>query len=132
MKTVKILPPINNVDFCGRVVREPYISASGKTMFFDLIRNFGGDKKPVVMTFVMFKPKNGFPDFLKKGKAVIAHAYYSPVTYTNKEGNEVDEVNRVIKSVEEAVLVEKTVSGDEPSDSADTEEPENNVDINEN
>lgn len=115
-KTIKVLPSVNNIDFCGRLVREPYVSKSGNVMIFDLIRNFGGEKAPVIMTFVMFKPKSGFPAFLKKGAPVIAHAYVTPVAYTNKDGEPVEEVQKVIKSVEEAVLVEKKVSDEEAAE----------------
>ena len=130
MKTIKVLPTVNNIDFCGRVVRDPYIS--GKTMFFDLIRNFGGDKSPVSMSFVMYKPKNGdFPAFLKKGAPIVAHAYYSPVSYTDHEGKTVENVYKVIKTVEEAVLVEKKVADDEASQAAEDKGAESNVEINE-
>ena len=122
-KTINVLPNINNIDFCGRVLREPYVTKNGNVMFFDLIRNFGGNKPPVITSFVMFKPKNGeFPAFLKKGAAVVAHAYVTPVSYTDKNGEDVQEVRRVIKRVEEAQLIQKTVKADEKVDDSTGEE----------
>ena len=132
MKTIKILPSVNNIDFCGRVTRDPFISKNGNVMFFELIRNFGGDKAPVVMSFVMFKPKKGFPDFIKKGNPIVAHAYVSPVAYTNKDGEPVEEVQKVIKRVELAELVEKQVEDNaEPADAEDTSDADSGVEINE-
>jgi len=108
-KKIKILPTVNNIDFCGRVVKDPYVSENGNTMFFELIRNFGGNKLPVKMSFVMFKPEGGFPDFIKKGTPVTVHAYFTPVSYKNKEGKTVEEVQKVVKKVEIAELVEKKI-----------------------
>ena len=108
-KTIKVLPKINNIDFCGRVANEPYISPNGNVCRFSLIRNFGGGKNPVVMDFTYFKPKKGFPQFLKKGAPIIAHAYVTPQTWTDKDGVEHEEVVKVIKSIEEAQLVERTI-----------------------
>ena len=123
MKTIKVLPNVNNIDFCGRVLREPYVTKSGNVMFFDLIRNFGGNKPPVIVSFVMFKPKNGdFPEFIKKGNPVTAHAYMTPVSYTDKNGEEKEEVRRVIKKVELAQLVERKVKEDQKVDDATGEE----------
>lgn len=116
MKTVKILPSVNNFDFCGRVMRTPLVSENGNVMVFELIRNFGGDKKPVIVRFTMFKPKEGFPEFLKKGAPVIAHAYVTPNSWTDKDGNLHEEVQKVIKKVELAELVTKTLKDDEPID----------------
>ena len=112
MKTYKVLPSINNIDFCGRIIRDPHVSKSGNVMYFDLIRNFGGDKAPVIMSFVMYKPKDGFPEFLKKGMPVVAHAYVKPVSY-EKNGELVEEVQKVIKRVELAELVERVVKDDD-------------------
>lgn len=108
MKTYKILPSVNNIDFCGRVASTPRKSKSGNVMRFDLIRNFGGGKAPVIMEFVMFKPKDGFPEFLKKGAPIIAHAYVNPVSY-ERDGEQVEEVQKVIKKIELAELVEKEI-----------------------
>ena len=112
MKSYKILPSVNNIDFCGRVLSEPRLSKTGNVMYFELIRNFGGGKAPVIMEFVYFKPKNGFPSFIKKGAPVIAHAYVSPVSY-EKDGKPVEEVQKVIKKVEEAELVIKQYADNE-------------------
>ena len=112
MKKFKVLPSVNNIDFCGRVYHEPHISKSGNVMYFDLIRNFGGEKAPVIMSFVMYKqPKDAFPEFLKKGMPVVAHAYVKPVSY-EKNGELVEEVQKVIKRVELAELVERVVKDD--------------------
>lgn len=113
MKTIKILPSVNNLDFCGRVYSNPTVSASGNVMRFDLIRNFGGDKQPVIMSFVMFKPKAGFPDIIKKGAPVIVHAYFTPNTWTDKDGNVHEDVQKVVKRVEAAELIEKKLSDEE-------------------
>ena len=110
---IKILPSVNNIDFCGRVVREPYISKSGNVMYFDLIRNYGGGKAPVVNTFVYFKPKDGFPEFIKKGAPVIAHAYFQPVTWEDKDKKVHEDVQMVIKKVELAELVTKEIKDGE-------------------
>ena len=112
MKTYKILPSVNNIDFCGRVHYEPRFSKNGNVAYFDLIRNMGGGKAPIVMSFVMFKPKKGFPEFLKKGQPIIAHAYLNPVSYT-KDGEPVEEVQNVIKKIELAELIDKTYKDDE-------------------
>lgn len=123
MKTYKVLPNVNNLDFCGRVVADPFVTKNGNVMFLKLIRNFGGDKPAVTMEFVMFKPKEGFPEFLKKGAPVVAHAYITPVSYTDKNGKEVENVQYVIKKVELAELVERKVkdSAPEVSDAAGEE-----------
>lgn len=111
-KKIKVLPKVNNIDFCGRVVYEPTITKSGKLCLFSLIRNFGGDKAPVIMDFVFYKPEAGFPDFLKKGAPIIAHAFVTPRVWTDKEGKEHQEVEKVIKTIELATLVEKTIKDD--------------------
>ena len=126
MKTYKILPKVNNIDFCGRVLNEPHVSKSGHVMYFDLIRNFGGGKSPVIMTFVYFKPKSGFPAFLKKGAPVVAHAYFNPVSY-DKDGELVEKVQMVIKKVEEAVLETKEYADNGPA----PEEEEDAVEVKE-
>lgn len=114
MKTIKVLPNVNDFAFCGRVISEPTISASGKVCRFSLIRNFGGNKAPVIVSFVYYKPKNGFPEFLKKGAPIIAHAYVTPDAWTDKDGVEHEEVIRVIKTVELATLVEKKIHDNAP------------------
>lgn len=119
MKTKKFLPNINNIDLCGRIYTTPLISKSGNVMNFDLIRNFGGDKQPIINSFVMFKPKDGFPEFLKKGAAIIAHAYQAPNNWTDKDGNIHEEIRNVIKRVEVAELVEREVRDDEPDGEAE-------------
>lgn len=113
MKTVKILPSVNNFDFCGRVYRKPFLSKNGNVMNLELIRNFGGDKAPVIVSFVYYKPKNGFPEFIKKGAPIIAHAYVTPNVWTDKDGNVHEETQKVIKKVELAELVTKTINDDE-------------------
>lgn len=123
MKTVKVLPKVNNFDFCGRVVSEPFVTKDGKVMTFQLIRNFGGGKAPVVVTFTYFKPKNGFPEILKKGAPIIAHAYVTPNVWKDKRGVEHEEVQKVIKTVELAELVEKKLKDDNcPTDETTGEE----------
>lgn len=131
MKTIKILPKVNNIDFCGRVLSKPFFSKNGNVCRFELIRNFGGGKAPVIMSFVMFKPKAGFPDFLKKGSPIIAHAYVNPVAYEGKDGEMVDEVQKVIKTIELAQLVEKQVEDNDTEAQAEAETDESAVEINE-
>ena len=117
---MKILPSINNIDFAGRVWSEPRLNGTKTVMTFDLIRNFGGEKSPVILTFTMFKPKKGFPAFVKKGAALEVHAYFNPNTYTGKDGEQHEEVQYVVKNVKEAELVEKDApdssKGEEPVD----------------
>lgn len=114
MKTVKLLPNVNNMDFCGRVLYEPTISKSGNVCRFSLIRNFGGGKAPVIIDYVYYKPNDGFPEFLKKGAAIIAHSYVTPNNWTDKDGNEHQNVEKVIKSIEIAQLVERKVKDNAP------------------
>lgn len=122
MKTIKILPSINNIDFCGRVYTEPTVSQSGNVMRFELIRNLGGNHPPVIMSFVMYKPDNGkFPEFIKKGAPVVAHAYVTANTWVDKDGNPQEAVMKVIKKVEPAELVEKKIKDGEP-EPADAED----------
>lgn len=117
-KKVKILPSINNLDWAGRVVADPYIS--GKTCRFDVIRNFGGGKQPVTITFTLFKPSNGdFPAVIKKGEPVVVHAYITPNSYTNKKGEEKTEIQYVVKSIERAELIEKTIHVDKDEDAGE-------------
>lgn len=115
MKTIKVLPNVNDFAFCGRVIAEPTISASGNVCRFSLIRNFGGNKAPVIVNFVFYKPKDGFPEFLKKGAPITAHAYVKPDSWTDKEGVEHEEVIKVIKTVELATLVEKKIRDNAPA-----------------
>ncbi len=125
MKSIKILPSVNNIDFAGRVYTEPQVN--GNRMRFSLIRNFGGDKEPVILNFVVFKNgKKEFPACIKKGAPVVAHAYFAPNVYTKSSGEEVREIQFVAKKVEPAELVEKKLKGDEPAD-ADAEPIEINV-----
>lgn len=119
-KTINLLPNVNNMDFCGRVVYEPTIK--GNVCRFSLIRNFGGGKAPIIVDYVFYKPKNGFPEFLKKGAPIIAHSYVTPQNWTDKDGVEHEEVVKVIKSVELATLVPKKIKVSEPPVSEETGE----------
>ena len=120
MKTIKILPSINNIDFAGRVYSEPQIN--GNRMRFSLIRNFGGDKEPVILNFVAFKTdKKAFPEVIKKGAAVVVHAYFSPNVYRNKSGEEIREIQFIVKKAEAADLVEKKYEEGAPAPAADAE-----------
>lgn len=121
-KTVKLLPNVNNMDFCGRIVYEPNFSSNGNVCRFSVIRNFGGGKSPVTIDYVYYKPKKGFPDLLKKGKAVIVHSYVTPNKWVDKDDVEHEEVIKVVKSIEEAVLVEKQVKENAPALSEDSGE----------
>lgn len=107
LKTINVLPNVNDMAFCGRVVYEPAIK--GNVCRFSLIRNFGGGKAPIIIDYVFYKPKNGFPEFLKKGAPIIAHSYVTPQTWTDKDGVKHEELVKVIKSVELATLIQKKI-----------------------
>ena len=113
-KIIRVLPKVNNMDFCGRVVYEPDFSASGKVCRFSVIRNFGGGHAPVIIDYVYYKPKNGFPDFLKKGAPVIVHSYLTPQKWTDENRVEHEQVTKVVKSIEQAQLVDKKINDDAP------------------
>lgn len=123
MKTIKILPSINNIDICGRITSDPIVSTNGNVMLFNIIRNFGGDKDPILVDFVYFKPKDGFPTFLKKGAPVIVHAYYKPNVWTDKDGVEHKDVQKIVKKVELAQLIEKQIkNGSEEAGEAEADD----------
>ena len=132
MKTIKILPKINNIDFAGRVYAEPQVN--GSRMRFSLIRNFGGDKEPVILNFVAFKTgKKDFPDFVKKGAPVVVHAYFAPNVYKKSSGEEVREIQFVVKKIEPAELVEKQLkAGDNTPADAEAEPIDINIEEGEN
>ncbi len=113
-KIIKVLPNINNMDFCGRIFYEPSFSPNGNVCRFSVIRNFGGNKAPVIVDYVFYKPKNGFPEFLKKGSPVIVHSYVTPQKWVDKDGVEHEQVTKVVKSVELAQLIEKKFKDNAP------------------
>lgn len=129
MKPYKILPSVNNIDFAGRLSSDPRLNNSGTVITFNVIRNFGGDKSPVLLTFVMFKPKNGeFPKFLKKGAPVIVHAYFNPNVWTDSHNETREEIQYVVKTVEKAELVEVSKKDAAAAEGADGGNEEVDID----
>lgn len=99
-KTIRLMPKENDFLLVGRLYREPQFNEKKTVATLVVIRNFGGDKGAVKQTFTMFKPKNGdFPSFLKKGTPVEVHAYVVPVHWTNKDGEQRDDLQYVIKTI---------------------------------
>lgn len=108
-KTIKLLPNVNDILLVGRLYREPQFNEKKTVATLTVIRNFGGDKGTVIETFTMFKPKDGFPEFLKKGAPVEVHAYVNPNHWKNSQGQERDEVQFIVKTVAEAKVGENNV-----------------------
>ena len=127
----KILPGINDIAFSGRVVNDPVINEAGTCAMFKLIRNFGGDKEPVVidLTWLRRSSDPAFPEWLKKGVPVTAHAFVNPAVYTDKDGNEVKKTQFVVKKAEQAALIEKTYADNEPAPAEAEKEGVVDVDV---
>ena len=112
MKTIKILPKVNNIDFAGRVYNTPSVNKAKTRVNFSLIRNFGGDKDPVILDFILFLKKGvSVPEILVKGAVVIVHAYFNPDVYTNADGEQVRKTQFVVKSVEPAEVTKGVLPG---------------------
>lgn len=99
MKTINILPSINNIALSGRILNMNVNEAKTRCQF-SLIHNFGGDKEPSVLTFVMFNKEGKFPDCIKKGNAVIVNAMMRNNVYEN-EGKKTFRTDYIVKNVEE-------------------------------
>ncbi len=108
-KTIKILPNVNDIHFTGRLYYEPQFNEKKTVATLTVIRNFGGEKGTVTETFTMFKPKNGFPEFLKKGAPVEVHAYVNPNHWKNSQGQERDDIQFIVKTVASVELGENKV-----------------------
>lgn len=109
-RTIKIMPKENDLHLVGRIYREPQFNSSKTVVTITVIRNFGGDKGSVTATFTMFKPKDkAFPEFIKKGAAVEVHAYVNPNHWTDKNGQERDDIQYVVKTIKEVKADEKNV-----------------------
>lgn len=101
----------NNFVFSGRLTADATTNASQNYARFTLAHNFGKDKDPLFLDFVMFN-KNGKKDIkipfdlLKKGSPVIVEGYLRPDNFTNKEGKTIKDVAYVVLSVSKATEVE--------------------------
>jgi len=99
MKTINILPSINNIAISGRIISVDR-SESGKRLAFAVIHNFGGDKEPSIMNFTMFNRKGEYPECLRKGNAVVVNAAIRSNNY-EKDGKKVYRTEYVVKNVSE-------------------------------
>lgn len=106
MKTYKVLPNVNDFKLGARVASDVNYSKSGNVATFDVVRNFGGDKEPVFRKVTMFKPKDGFPEGLKKGAPVKLSAYFTPDNWVDKDGKQHHDVAIVVKKLEVVTLTE--------------------------
>lgn len=106
-KKINTIESFNNMTLSGRLVADPVINEAGTRATFRLIHNFGGEKDPVVILFVLLA-RTGKTiaeetlSLLKKGNKVLVSAYETPDNYRNNEGKTIARTEYIVKSVESA------------------------------
>lgn len=124
MNTYHILPPINDINFAGRLTADAVINEKGNRAEFSLARTFGGDAGSVFLNnIILFGENKGKKpitkevlDLLKKGTAVTITARFVPNPY-EKDGKVINKTRIVVKTIAAAELIEKQYESDKaPAD----------------
>lgn len=106
-KKIRTIESLNDMTITGRLVADPIVNEAGTRATFRLIHNFGGEKSPVTILFVVLaRAGKTIAEetlaLLKKGNKVLVSAYETPDNYTNKEGKTIARTEYIVKSVEPA------------------------------
>ncbi len=110
-----VVEPGNNIDLACRLSDDPKVNEAGTRATFIGIRNYGGGKPPVSVLFVMLRKSEdpAFPEFLKKGAAVVVSGFFSRSAFTSADGEEIVRNFTIARQVEPAELVEKQYKDNE-------------------